>query len=220
MKKLKILVVGLLFSSLTAYALNTGEPNPYYAAASSIKMAVTGMYLGSYSGGTCGNWQTVFENANAVPQDFTQSLDLGSGQAPLGSYDCIALKVVNYFNVTVNGNALGQCAGWTGQAISTTDPLYDLVHTRIDPVATTGNLYLYFRVGGAGGVFDTTDGASLNQAVNITSSTTSLSFKFVDGSDYNPAVNSGNGITDLGDNGGVGSCTFNDNNVSFSVTQN
>jgi hypothetical protein len=89
--------------------------------------------------------------------------------------------------------------------------------TNTQNIARTGTAYLFFRVGGAGAVFDVHDGAALNQAITVTAGTTNLTFKFADAAAYLAANPNGGGITDLQDNGTAGSCTFNDSNVGFAV---
>jgi hypothetical protein len=91
MKK-KIALMGLI--GLATAVSGYGAVNAYFKAASSIKMTVTGMYLGNYNGTICAGWKTVFENANATGQDFTQSLNIGNGSVDLGSYNCLALMKI------------------------------------------------------------------------------------------------------------------------------
>lgn len=217
MRNLIGLLVGLLLAT-PAFAAT-----PYGDAASSIGIAVTGMYLGTFSSGKCGGWQTVFTNPTAGSENFIQDLNIGSGSVPIGTYDCIALQVTNFLSVSVNSNAGGACVGWTGQQIFSSgqgQSAYDLndnvIGTNSENIAANGTLYLFFYTSGNGNVFDPSGAAALSQAVTVTATTTTLNFKFVDGATYTP-LTSASGITDLQDDSGT--CTFNDGNVSFAVSE-
>jgi hypothetical protein len=210
-KKLVFVMALSLVVSATAYSVTD-----YLSAANSIGLKVQGMFVGSFDGTKCTGWQTVFQNPGASTSDFTQSLDIGQGTVDQGSKNCVALLVDNNLSVTANSNAGGACAGWTGQHIFAPG-LVNSGQTASDldgnviahDTDTPSSLYLFFRVGGTGDVFNPSGGGALNQAITIGSGTTTLSFKF--------QASAGHSITDLQDDSGT--CTFADPNVGFSVSQ-
>lgn len=221
MKKFIVIAIGAI--SVTALA----TVNAYYDnGASSVGMRVKALYLGDAN---CQNFKTVFENSNAEVKDFTHALDLGSGNLENGSYFCVGLRVSNDLIVSTNSAAQGVCSGWNGQHIFApglvqngqvnVDPNGTVVATDTD---TPSDVYMYFKVGGNGDVFNFNSGGggALSQSITITDAPTTLNFKFV-ASSVRPALSGSDGtpatIKDLKDVDG--SCVFGDDNVAFSITQ-